>query len=501
MYTTFSSHATPGRAVRRRAGVCVSLALGLVLAAQLAAPARATVEDPTNSLDPYGPNLAIWTELWRTDLGIEVRVVVLSLRDQRLERIARRIFDLHGLAHAAPNGGLLLLIDSEGTGARIEVSRELSTLYPERLLADLAHHQLVPYASYGELGMGVADVLHFMKDLAYEQLARSSLARPRTLSPPRATQLGEWLARHRDRPSAQVELPDVPDDLELKRRIPASERARYAPSFLVSESVDAYVRSLDALVGDPTLELFTPGSQVMRAHYPLAPYEAWRRRDALIASKPWTVSTEGGRAVVDSARPAQGFVPVLLHQIDGAWRIDEVEIYKNLFYGPDGAPTLVNDENPYMFGLSHLRSVASPRHLSALELDAPPAEAIARLEAEIAQGPSAGSHFELAEILLRNCFSASAAFRHYRQAARLAPDDARIARRTAERAVYLGFPEVAIPILERMGEDAYALLAEAHAEARHFERAEHYYRLELERDPASKVARAGLANVRRAQRP
>jgi tetratricopeptide (TPR) repeat protein len=453
------------------------------------------VEDPAGALHPFRPGLARTAAQWRTDLGIEVQIVTQGVRSGDLTRQARRLFRQRGVGESAPAGGLLLLIDVQAGRACIQASPQLGEVFPARLLDDLARHQLAPYAAYGALGMAVADVLHLLKDHAYQRLAAGSLSAPAALR--RAPGLPDWLSRRRG-PEASVELPPLPDDLELKRRVPEAERARYTPSPLVTESVEAYLRVLDELVGDPSLELFTPGSRVMRARYPVAPYEAWKRRDRLRASRPFELRVQGDRAVVGSNRPAQGFLPVLLQRIDGTWRIDEAETWKNLFYLRDGTYVVENSDNPYMFGLGHLPSHGShelwPIPLGDEDVEA----AVSRLEAELARRPDPQTHFELAEILFRNCFAALSALTHYEAAARLAAEDVAIQRITAERALYLGFAELAIPYLERVEPPAYEALAGAHWRAGHYEDAERLYALALERDPASQEARRGLLRARKA---
>jgi tetratricopeptide (TPR) repeat protein len=234
----------------------------------------------------------------------------------------------------------------------------------------------------------------------------------------------------------------------------------------------------------------------------MAPYDAWKRRDRLDRSKPWTVRVEGDRAVVDSNQPVHGFEPLLLHSIDGEWRVDLAEGYKTLFYGMDGAPTVVNVRSPYMFGLGHLRSMSRPIDLSALDLgDRDEVEEVARLEALLAREPSAATHFRLAEILFRNCFAALDGLHHYREAARLAPDDPEILRATADRALYLEFPQIAIPLLERLGPEGWERLADAHSIAGNREQAERFYQLALDRNPSSQSARRGLASLRRVGKP
>ena len=111
--------------------------------------------------------------------------------------------------------------------------------------------------------------------------------------------------------------------------------------------------SIETLSGDPTLELFTEGSRLMRAYYPAAPFELARRLERIEASSPLNYIVQGDYAVATSERPAHGFVPVLLHRESGLWRIDLVETWKNLFFYGDGNYFLRNSDTPYAFGLRH----------------------------------------------------------------------------------------------------------------------------------------------------
>jgi tetratricopeptide (TPR) repeat protein len=86
----------------------------------------------------------------------------------------------------------------------------------------------------------------------------------------------------------------------------------------------------------------------------------------------------------------------------------------------------------------------------------------------------------LAEILLRNLGLVEEAVEHYEEAARLAPRDWDIVGITfGNRAVLLGAPDRAIPLMEPFGPRAYAVLSRLHTRAGRLEEGQHFARADL----------------------
>jgi tetratricopeptide (TPR) repeat protein len=249
-------------------------------------------------------------------------------------------------------------------------------------------------------------------------------------------------------------------DADLKRRVPEEERARYAPSANVKESVAAFLRATGDLAGDPTLELFTEGSRLMRTHYPLARFEELQRLERIKASAPLEYIVEGDYAVVTSKRPVNGFAPILLHREQGLWRVDLVETWKNLFFDSDGNYFLRNSNTAYAFGLKQFGK-GSYYNIAPVDLGGDSiAEALAKLEAR----PGALSALKRGEIWLRNGLVLPRALSAYEQALREAPEDPRILDVFGNRTLYLGFPELAIPAYEKSSRGLEIALARAYNE-------------------------------------
>jgi uncharacterized protein len=450
----------------------------------------AHVDDRMNVLGPHVVAIEELAARFWSDLGIDVQVVTTSARGDVLSVVAERLFQERRSHKRHTTGALLVVIDTAERRARIETSYELEGAFPDIVVGRLARDQLAPYASYQAVGMGVMDVLHLLRDVALDQAARGNLPLAEELRAGPAVQ--GRLAQISGGGGARAELPELPIDLDLKRAIQGAERARYAPSAHPRESLQAFRRVLHDLVGDPTLELFTPGSQVQRRYTPMAPYESWLRLSRIDASRPLRIVREGDRAVAVSDKPAHGFVPVLLRRDDGLWRVDLVETWKNLFFTPEGDYMLHNTSSPYAFGLRHLAQ-GRMRGLEPVDLgDAALLAALERLESPA----DAHQHLELAELLLRNCFAAVAALSHYEEAVRLAPDDPEVARVYGERALYFGYARLAVRHLKTVGPAAWHRVAHAYAVAGDYPRAARYYRRALRRNPRSAVARAGLKWLR-----
>jgi tetratricopeptide (TPR) repeat protein len=485
--------------MRRRLGWLLGLALllglGLALRGDLereptaAGPAR-QVDDEGELLFPFVDTIERQCDGTRYDLGVDVRVVTRRAAGEDLAPLAERLFRELAVGGEAPTGGILILLDREGRGARIEVSYSLEGTLPDVLVSRLARDQLVPYASHRAAGMAVMDVVHYLRSLLLDAVAGRALELAPGL---RTSELSRLLAGRSGGAGAQVAMPDLPSHTEYKRRISDALRSRYAPSADPLESAEALHRARRDLAGDPTLELFTEGSRVMRARYPIAPYEEWLRADSTERSRPLTAQVHGDRAFVSSADPARDFVPVLLVREQGLWRVDLVETFKGFFFDEDGSYRLVNRASPYAVFLPEVWA-RTDETLAPLDLGGESLQgALARLEASTLPG----DRFRLAELLMRNVFLFAEAIPLYAEAARLAPQDAEVVLTFSERADYLYMSGIAAPAVAGLGPSYWSRAAWLYERAGEPERAREYYEKALSHNPRNSYARSALERLRR----
>ena len=418
-------------------------------------PSHARVDDMARILAPFGTRLGRMADDFNQDLGIDVHVVTQDVSGSAIEEQSEQVFRERNIGMNAATGGVLILLNPALRAARIEVGYSLEGGLTDLHMGRIARDQLAPYVSYASAGMAVMDVLHHLRDQVYLSAARGNI------------ELGEEFRRHQrfveinrfvsGGAGAKTALSSLPIDADLKRPLPAAERKRYAPSEDVRESVIAFLRSTVDLAGDPSLELFTEGSRLMRTHYPMAPFEVLERAERLNDSMPLDYHVQGDYAVATSQRPVTGFVPILLHREDALWRIDLVETWKNLFFDSDGNYFLRNSNTPYRFGLGQF---GEGRHydIAPLPLGGHTiTQEISRLEGI----DGTLSRLWRAETWLRNAFVFPKALEAYEDAVRSAPSDPLVLQTFGERAMYLGFPELAIPALEKAGPGFELSLAEA----------------------------------------
>lgn len=395
------------------------------------------------------------TDDFFTDLGIDVRVVTLD-ESGSIETQSERVFRKRKVGVAAPTGGILVLLNPAIGQARIEVGYSLEGGLTDLHMGRIARDQLAPYVSYASAGMAVMDVLHYLRDQVYLSAAIGDIELGGEYR--RLPAFAEYERFVSGGAGARTALSAVPMDANLKARVPPERRARYVPSSDVKASVDAFLRSMADLAGDPTLPLFTEGSRLMRAHYPLARFEELTRLERINASRPLAYHVEGDFAVASSANPVTGFVPVLLHREQGLWRVDQVETWKNLFFDNDGNHFLRNSNTPYAFGLGQF---GKGRYYDIGQLPLggrSVAEELARLKSRT----DVLSILRRAEISLRNAFSIPQALADYERALKAAPADPFVLQTLADRAMYLGFPELAIPAYQKAGPGFEMSLAEAY---------------------------------------
>lgn len=444
------------------------------------------VADAADRLGGFRDVLDRMTTELMEDLGIDLHIVTVADPHTTIERLADAIFERRQISRVAPTGGMLIVLNAARSEARIEVSYDLEGAFTDAFLGSLAELQLAPYASYRFSGMAVMDVVSILQDTGYLQALRGNLE----LDPGYRGRQGYLDAASylSGGGGAQTEIPDLSADLDFKAKVPVKRRARYAPARDPVESAEAYIRVLSDWAGDPTLELFTPGTRIMRRGYPFAPFEAMERAERMKATRPWWVETEGDRAVVFSNRASRVKFALPLHRIDGTWKVDLVEKWKNLFTGKSRNPIVNNANTPYYFAFRKI-GTADPLDMAAWDIgDRALEDVVDRLREVTQEDGSPLTHFLLAELLWRNCFLALEAFEHYESAVRLAPDSYLFLETLGDRSAYIGFNEMAVDAYSRMGNTALLKLARAHQQAGNNKEALKAVEREIGRDPLNLAA-------------
>jgi tetratricopeptide (TPR) repeat protein len=431
-------------------------------------PEHPRVSDAAGILAPFNARLGREADALYNDLGIDIHIVTSTESSQTIEEQSVALMQQRKIGASAPTGALLVLLNPRLASARIEVGYSLEPALTDLHMSRLARNQLAPYTSYGAAGMAVMDVVHYLRDHVYLSAALGNLTlsddfrkKPAYLEYQRFVSGGA---------GAKTALSTVPMDADLKAAVPATRRQRYAPSAKPEESVEAFLRATAELAGDPTLELFTEGSRLMRTYYPFARFEELQRLQRIQSSQPLDIQRRDDYAVATSKRPVKGFVPVLLHRERGLWRIDLVETWKNFFYDGDGNYYLRNSNTPYAFGLTQFGE-GRYHDIAQLPLgEKSIAEALAALDGK----NDALSTLRRAELWLRNGFVFPQAYSAYEAARRAAPKDPLILQTLGDRALYLGFPEITIAMLEGVGRGAELSLAEAYNQTGDAEAAERW---------------------------
>ena len=446
--------------------------------ARAAAPAHPRIDDQAGILAPFGPRLGRMADDFAKDLGIDFHVVTME-QAGTIESQSERVFRERKIGDGAPTGGLLVLLNARTQQARIEVGYSLEGGLTDLHVGRIARDQLAPYVSYAAAGMAVMDVLHHMRDQVYLSAAVGNIQLGEEFR--RAPAYAEIQRYLSGGAGAKARLSSQPMDADLKRVVPPERRARYAPSADVKESVTAFLRATADSAGDPTLPLFTEGSRLMRAEYPFAPFEEFKRMEAIDASQPLEYRVKGEFAVATSSRPAGGFIPVLLRRVDGLWRIDLVETWKNLFFDADGNYFLRNSNTPYAFGLREFGE-GEWHDIGPFALGG---RSITEMLAELNAKDDLLATLTRAELRFRNAFLSLAALEDYEKATRASPKDPLAHEMLAARAMYLGFPELAIPAFHVAGVGFEMELAQAWHEAGDVRQANYWVDKALEADPYS----------------
>jgi hypothetical protein len=217
------------------------------------------------------------------------------------------------------------------------------------------------------------------------------------------------------------------------RNMPETELEQYRPAADAGISVERYLASLDAGIGDPRLPLLTEGSRLFRAIVPRDEAQQQRIAEFFRSAAPYRLLFAGDLALA-VPQPDHSNLPLLLrHGTDNLWYVDEAKSWTYFHRFEDNVNFFVKySDNPF---LRALRALHAPNmdhavygeHVGTPVIPAYPYSLAAALEAgedRIRDAPNdAASYAALGDLYLFESNWLSKAIVSYEKAAALAPTD------------------------------------------------------------------------------
>jgi tetratricopeptide (TPR) repeat protein len=215
------------------------------------------------------------------------------------------------------------------------------------------------------------------------------------------------------------------------RRLPQAELRLYMPAATAEESVQRYLASLAAGVGDPRLPLLTEGTALFRAIVPRDAAQQQRIGAYFRAAAPYRLLFAGDLAIA-VPQPDHSNLPLVLRRgTDGLWYVDEAKAWTYFHRFEDDVNFFVKySDNPFLrdlrsLKLPHMEQAIYDGHVSTPAVRPYPASlsaAIESLEGEIRANPQrADSYAALGDLYLFEANWISRAISSYERASALAP--------------------------------------------------------------------------------
>lgn len=217
------------------------------------------------------------------------------------------------------------------------------------------------------------------------------------------------------------------------RRLPAAQLQEFLPAPDADVSVQRYLASLAAGIGDPRLPLLTEGSQLFRAIVPRDEAQQERIAEFFRAAAPYRLIFAGDLALA-VPQPDHSNLPVVLRRgTDHLWYVDEAKAWTYFHRFEDNVNFLVKySDNPFLgtlhaLNLPNMDHAIYGQHVGTPAMLAYPyslAAAIKAQEDKIRAAPrDAANHAALGELYLFEANWLSKAIASYEEAAALAPED------------------------------------------------------------------------------
>jgi len=214
-------------------------------------------------------------------------------------------------------------------------------------------------------------------------------------------------------------------------RLPEAKLSEYAPASDAAVSLERYLASLAAGVGDPRLPLLTEGSRLFRAIVPRDEAQQQRIAEFFRAASPYRLLFAADLALV-VPQPDHSNLPLILRRgADGLWHVDEAKSWTYFHRFEDNRNFFVKfSDNPFLAPLRALRLPNMEYAIYGAHVDTPPRpaypfslpSAIRTLEDRIREDPQrAANYAALGDLYLFEANWLSKAIASYETASSLAP--------------------------------------------------------------------------------
>jgi len=217
------------------------------------------------------------------------------------------------------------------------------------------------------------------------------------------------------------------------RRLPLVELKEYLPAPDAGVSVERYLSSLSAGIGDPRLPLLTEGSRLFRAVVPRDEAQQERIGEFFRAAAPHRLLFAGNLALA-VPQPNHSNLPFVLRRgDDNLWYVDEAKSWTYFHRFEDNVNFFVKySDNPFLGALHALHAPNTERTIYGAHVGTPTvpaypyslAAAIQGQEDKIRESPRlAANHAALGDLYLFEANWLSKAIASYEQASALAPEE------------------------------------------------------------------------------
>jgi tetratricopeptide (TPR) repeat protein len=424
------SAATKGRITFLLAGIALLGAAlsGWFIAERFGHPARPhyLLINETGRHD-YDLAFTMSLKLAEKKAGIENALVLLASLppSKTIEQTAADLFTQMRIGARTNGRGILYLYSAQENLLKIEVSYALEGDIP-----DVYCHRLEEAARtymLSEVPQDFISELIITTNLLGTGAARDNTerSRPQWLSGAFLSGGGGALVRGYDKSLADYDA--------AIRHLPEAELREYAAASDVAASVERYLASLAAGIGDPRLPLLTEGSRIFRAIVPRDESQQQRIAEFYRSATPYRMLFADDLALV-VFQPNHSTLPIVLRRgTDGLWYVDEAKTWTYFHRFEDSTNFFVKfSDNPFLdllrsLNLPNMERAVYGAHVGTPSLPAYPfalQAAVRTLEDKIRNDPQdAANYAALGDLYLFEADWLSKAIAAYETASDLAPTE------------------------------------------------------------------------------
>jgi hypothetical protein len=370
-----------------------------------------------------------------------IQFVVYTVKDIHADDLVKYAVDLFEklrIGEGSKGNGILLLISQKEQYAQLTVSMSIEHVFTDLLSGSVQEKQFKPYFEFGDVTMAVLDVVDMLSNWAFDYSADIEGAKG-------VSDESQYLTLGA---GAKVTHIILGQGIKAKRYLSPKEKLQFTAQGSPLETFELYIQTLKQNISDPSLDIYTEGSQFMLGYWPWAEYQNNEFLQTIEQGRPFGVQIQGDYAVIQMVAGAKRKMPYFLYRSNDGWKMDLMSYFRDMRNSYQGDWFLHNWYSPYNFAFKKTKN-----HKMVIRNRENVQSKIDSFQNKITKDKTTCENYAfLADVYWDDCWMTFQALEYYEKAYDLCQDNPQISRKIADAYYRIYYPKHSLKYYWKLAE-------------------------------------------------